>query len=51
MYSEIKLSKVSKVTDVAINQLTSRVTRNFRGVCFTVPHPSIVLSENTDWGS
>lgn len=50
LYSEIKLSKVSKATDVAINRSTSCITRNFRGVCFTVLRSSTALTENTDQG-
>lgn len=50
IYSEMKLSKISQATDVAINRLTSCITRNFREVCFTVLRSSTALSENTDRG-
>lgn len=50
IYSEMKLSKVSQATDVAINRLTSCITRNFREACFTVLHSSTALKENTNRG-
>lgn len=48
IYSEMKISKVSQATDVAINRLTSCITRIFREACFTVLHSSTALSENTN---
>lgn len=47
----MKLSKVSQATDVAINRLTSCITRNFKEACFTVLHSSTAPSEFTNRGS